>query len=90
MTALAQKTKEASDLGARLADTEVKLAALEGSFATLSTELEQTRSTLANDQGTLGRARGKWQGDRASLERTKDALAAALAQIDEIEGRTFE
>ena len=38
----------------------------------------------------LNRARGKWEGDRASLERTKDALAAALAQIDEIEARTFE
>jgi chromosome segregation ATPase len=88
--ALAQKTHEAADLGTRLANTEIKLAQLEATYATLSAEFEQIRSALASDQGVLSRARGKWEGDRASLERTKDALAAALAQIDEIEARTFE
>jgi hypothetical protein len=38
----------------------------------------------------MEKARTKWTEDRASLERAKDALAAALAQLDDVEGRSLE
>jgi len=38
----------------------------------------------------VSRARAKWAEDRSSLERAKDALAAALAQIEEAETRSLE
>jgi CheY-like chemotaxis protein len=84
------KSALAADLAARLDQTAARLAAVELDFSATAGELEQTRAALLRDGEILMRARIKLQGDRGSLERAKDALAAALAQIDEIEGRTFE
>jgi len=42
------------------------------------------------EQGRVSRAQAKWTEDRASLERAKDALAAALAQIEDAESRSLE
>jgi hypothetical protein len=69
---------------------ESKLKAVEAALISTSTELEQHRSSLVAERDRLERFRGKWQSDLVSLERTKDALAAALSQIDEIEARVLE
>ena len=37
----------------------------------------------------LRRAASKWEADKQSLERAKDALAVVLAQIEDTEGRTL-
>jgi len=44
----------------------------------------------AEVQARIEKALAKWTEDRASLERAKDALAAALAQIEEAEGRALD
>jgi CheY-like chemotaxis protein len=61
-------------------------------IATLVTELDESRRELDSRAERLalltassGRARAKSDADRQSLERAKDALAMALAQIEETE-----
>jgi CheY-like chemotaxis protein len=61
-------------------------------IATLVTELDESRreldaraERLALLTASSGRARAKSDADRQSLERAKDALAMALAQIEETE-----
>ncbi|MDQ2643557.1 MAG: hypothetical protein M3020_07075, partial [Myxococcota bacterium] len=84
------KQRELGDLGQAHAELEAKLKGVEAALVSTSTELEQTRSTLNAERNKMEQARGKWQSDRISLERTKDALAAALSQIDEIEARGLD
>jgi hypothetical protein len=59
-------------------------------LAAATSDTSTIRAELENANARLARASGKWGEDRASLERAKDALAAALAQIEEAEGRPFE
>jgi hypothetical protein len=40
------------------------------------------------ETGRADRATAKWEADKTSLDRAKDALAVALAQIEEAEART--
>lgn len=87
---LNDKAKLASELETRLRETSQRLATVELDFSAAAGELEQTRAALARDSALLSRARDKWVSDKGSLDRSKDALAAALAQIDEIEARPLE
>ncbi|HEY0467645.1 MAG TPA: hypothetical protein VGC79_25770 [Polyangiaceae bacterium] len=52
--------------------------------------MRTTQSALSTEQGRVSRAHAKWNEDRSSLERAKDALAAALAQIEEAESRALD
>ena len=45
------------------------------------------KQKLATESSRADKAHAKWDADRQSLERAKDALAVALAQIEEAEGR---
>ncbi len=56
----------------------------------LGTELGETKAALKEEQDRNERARNKWERDRGSHERAKDALAAALAQIEETESRSLD
>jgi CheY-like chemotaxis protein len=56
----------------------------------LERELEGVREQLRDEQRKMQAARDKWGEDRAALERAKDALAAALAQIEDTETRELQ
>ncbi|HEY3236154.1 MAG TPA: response regulator [Polyangiaceae bacterium] len=56
----------------------------------LERELEGVREQLRDEQRKMQAARDKWGEDRAALERAKDALAAALAQIEDTENRELQ
>lgn len=71
-------------------ELDAKLAAAEANLAATREELRDALSSLGSERSKNDKAKAKWTGDRASLERAKDALAAALAQLDEIEGRPLE
>ena len=76
--------KYASRLG------ELERAVAEGAAAKteLETKLNERDAKLFAETGRADRAHAKWEGDKQSLDRAKDALAVALAQIEEAEGRS--
>jgi CheY-like chemotaxis protein len=53
-------------------------------------QLAELRERLAVESSRAEKAHGKWQADRQSLDRAKDALAVALAQIEEAEARPID
>jgi CheY-like chemotaxis protein len=83
-----QGARDALDQG--LAAASDRAAALQSELEGLRREIAEAKDriasvTLRNDQN-----RAKWDADRQSLDRAKDALAVALAQIEEAEGRRLE
>ena len=89
-----EQGRSMADLGARTSALETQLgaaaskaAALEEELGTLRGELDETRKNLVRESSRATRAMAKWEADRASLERAKDALAVALSQLDEAEAR---
>ncbi len=65
-----------------------RIKGLESDVSRLSTELSNRSERLEAESARASRAHSKWESDRVSLERAKDALAVALQQIEETEGRT--
>ena len=53
-------------------------------------ELSDTRRQLDTETARAARAFAKWESDRASLDKAKDALAVALQQIEEAESRSLD
>jgi len=66
-----------------------RVATLEAELASTRQQLGETREKLATESSRADRAHAKWEADRQSLERAKDAMAIALAQIEEAEGRSI-
>jgi CheY-like chemotaxis protein len=64
-----------------------RVALLETELAGVQKELDETRKTLSAQSSRADRAQAKWDADRRSLERAKEALAVALLQIEEAEDR---
>jgi hypothetical protein len=56
----------------------------------LRRELGEAKDRVASEILRNDQNRAKWDADRQSLDRSKDALAVALAQIEEVEGRPLE
>jgi CheY-like chemotaxis protein len=97
----AANTAKVADLEKRLSEAEIsrdemdkklamasdRLAALETEAAAIRQELGDTKQKLAEEASRADKAHTKWEGDKQSLERAKDALAVALSQIEEAEGR---
>jgi CheY-like chemotaxis protein len=75
------------ELAARLTAATGRATSLDGELAAARQELGDTRQRLAGESSRADRAHAKWEADRQSLERAKDALAVALAQIEEAEER---
>jgi hypothetical protein len=59
----------------------------EARIAELSSEIGQLRDALSHEQDKAQSAAVRWEASRSSLELAKDALAAALAHIEEVEAR---
>ena len=63
--------------------------ALEAEGAALRAVLGETKEKLGTESSRAEKAFAKWEADRASLEKAKDALAVVLAQIEDAEGRSI-
>ena len=86
--ALLRKAKEESE--SRLAAGDARVASHEAELASANRELVEVNQRLVGQSARVDRAQSKWQADRQSLERAKDALAVALAQIEEAEERPLD
>src|SRR5262249_30819411 len=84
---LSEVTELRDDLAKKHLAVSERAAALEADLASARTELGETKSRLVGESSRAGKGQAKWEADRQSLERAKDALAVALAQIEEAEGR---
>jgi len=81
---------EKASLSEHLAQATDKNHGLEASLRELGERMAQAESALAAQSAASMKAHDKWSQDRASLERAKDALAAALIQIEEAESRPID
>jgi CheY-like chemotaxis protein len=84
-----REAKRISEEGAeaRIASLEKSLAEAERVRAGLDGELAAKIDRLAAETVRADKAHAKWESDKQSLERAKDALAVALSQIEDAEGR---
>ncbi len=85
---LLRKANEA--LEGKLAAGESHTLSLEADLAGAQKELVEVRQRLVGQSTRADKAQAKWEADRQSLERAKDALAVALAQIEEAEERPVD
>ena len=69
---------------------DAKIASLEGELASAKQPASELEESLDSEKSKVRHAKTKWTDDQASLERAKDALAGALAQIEEAEARSIE
>ena len=60
---------------------------LEADLAATKATLDETKGYLVTQTTRLEKALSKIDGDKGSLERAKDALAVALAQLEETDAR---
>ena len=67
-----------------------RIGTLENELALQRNETLSTLESLSAERRRLAQALDKWNDDQATLERIKDALAAALVQVEAIEQRTLE
>jgi DNA-binding response OmpR family regulator len=84
---LAEVRDAREELEKKATAAEARIATLEGEIAAIHQELGDTRQKLAAESSRADKANAKWEADRHSLERAKDALAVALQQIEDAEGR---
>lgn len=77
------------ELGAKATAAAERVTALEGELAGLREELGHTKERLVSESSLASKAASKWESDKQSLERAKDALAVVLAQIEDTEARTL-
>ena len=80
-----QGARDALDHG--LAAANDRAAALQKEIESVRRELGEARERLSAEISRSDHTRAKWDADRQSLDRAKDALALALAQIEEAEAR---
>jgi CheY-like chemotaxis protein len=85
-----ERTNELYSTQGTLRERETSLGAATANLAALGQELTDLQNQVVAERARVDKAHAKWTEDRASLERAKDAMAAALAQMDEIEGRVLE
>jgi CheY-like chemotaxis protein len=79
-----------NDLTERLSRAETARDSFEKEGVEARARIEAIEAQLAAEGGRLKKALSKWDADRGTLERAKDALAVALSQIDEVEGRAID
>jgi DNA-binding response OmpR family regulator len=86
-TELANRTEEREVLARENNQLKERVSRLESDLAQRTTDLAETRDKLAEQSQKVEAATAKWAENKASLEHAKDALAAAVAQIEEAETR---
>ena len=83
-----EKARDEAQKG--LAEARDRIAQMEIDLSGARGELSDTRRMLDTETARAARAFAKWESDRTSLDRAKDALAVALQQIEEAESRTLD
>jgi hypothetical protein len=86
-TELSTRTEEREVLAREVQQLRDRVGRLETDLAQRHTDLAETRSKLAEQTARVEMVAAKWAENRASLDQAKDALAAAVAQIEEAEAR---
>jgi chromosome segregation ATPase len=81
------KGEDDTKYAAKLAELEKAVVEVTAVRADLETKVSERDAKLSAETGRADRAQAKWEADKQSLDRAKDALAVALAQIEEAEGR---
>jgi DNA-binding response OmpR family regulator/chromosome segregation ATPase len=84
---LADATGTKLSIEGELSIARARVATLEIDVTSARRDLEAAQKTLHMETARADRAFSKWDADRTSLERAKDALAVALAELDEAEAR---
>ena len=84
---LGSATRAAETAEQELVVLRERVSLLDAELSECRVSLADTSHRLANETARAQRAFAKWESDRTSLDRAKDALAIALAQIEEAEGR---
>jgi chromosome segregation ATPase len=84
---LSEVTAARDELDKKHATASDRVAALEAELVVSRQDLGETKQKLAAESSRAEKAVAKWEADRQSLERAKDAMAVALSQIEEAEGR---
>ena len=79
--------KEIESARERISALEIDLASTQRDLRGTRESLEDVQVRLESESVRLQKAISKWDADKTTLERAKDALAVALAQIDEVEAR---
>jgi CheY-like chemotaxis protein len=75
------------DLEGKLSGLGALVGTLEADLGVARQELSDLKQRLSSETSRADGLQSKWTSDRQSLERAKDALAVALSQIEEAEGR---
>ena len=89
-TELSARIEEREELARELPKTKDKLSATETQLAATKAELAEIKEKLSHHSQRLDTATSKWDQNRKTLDQAKDALAAALAQIEEAESRGLD
>jgi CheY-like chemotaxis protein len=89
-TELSARIEEREELARELPKTKDKLASTETQLAATKAELADIKEKLSHHSQRLDTATSKWDQNRKTLDQAKDALAAALAQIEEAESRGLD
>lgn len=88
----AYRTLEARD--AALAELEARLAQLtaerDAQLAEKGATIGELEMRVTAEQARIARALAKWEADRASLASARDALATAMARIEETDSRSLD
>jgi len=87
---LTKERETRAQIALELVDARNRITEVEGAWTITRADLADAREKLAQQTERADRAFTKWEADRTSLARAKDALATALAQIDEVEARKLE
>ncbi len=87
---LSTRTEERDAANSTIEQRNQRIERLEAELATTRAELVETRDLLQSESTKLASARNKWQADSVSLRSAKEALAQAVAQLEEAEARPIE
>jgi CheY-like chemotaxis protein/chromosome segregation ATPase len=88
-TRIAETQRARDELATSNTAANERASSLETTLAGVREELGQTKEKLEGESARAAKATSKWEADKQSLERAKDALAVVLAQIEDTEGRTL-
>jgi len=88
-SSLAARTEERDSAQSAVADREGKLAQIEAELSALRADLSQIRAELGSESAKLGAARQKWQADSSAVDKAKEALSAALAELESTATRSI-
>jgi DNA-binding response OmpR family regulator/chromosome segregation ATPase len=84
---LSNRTEEREVLAREVSQLKDRVGRLESDLARRQADLTETKQKLAEQTQKVETVATKWAENRASLDQAKDALAAAVAQIEEAEAR---